>query len=210
MFIVHCNLFQISIHLIAKRTVPLAAILNGRETDDFSSSVIQKIKISSISKIKNFKESIEDHLLIQLNTDKRVRVDDTDCPYFQENGGTTALNEHLELAQKLSKVGDYNLSVWSLLNSLWGYCEELDDERATNHKTIMFRREQFSEWIENVITDTNLIQKSIERNDYLDHLWALLLCFKITDACELAFNNNDINLAMLISQISGLFSKMIL
>ena len=90
-----------------------------------------------------------------------------------------------------------------MCNCLWGEREELEDEEPSSHMTILVRRELLSEWLEEVVTDKNLFKKTITKNSYLEHLLELIACHKINDACELAFNNDDINLSLLIAQISG-------
>lgn len=184
-----------------------ASIYNGREANDGSTSIIQIVQIKSMQNESDstFAKSIEEHLNIELKHDKRHQVEGSDCPFLESNGGTFGLNEHFLLAKKLSLEIDsdtekYNESVWTLINALWGYREELESEEPTAHTTIMFRRDLFSEWIENVVTDKDALKKN---KDYLDQLLSLILCHKVSDACELAFINDDVNLAMLLSQLSG-------
>jgi nuclear pore complex protein Nup98-Nup96 len=63
----------------------------------------------------------------------------------------------------------------------------------------MFRRDFVSNWLESVINSENS-KKILE---YLDNLTNLILCHKISDACELALENGDMNLSLLIAQISS-------
>ncbi len=106
---------------------------------------------------------------------------------------------------KLGEVGDYVLSVWSLVNALWGEQEELDGLEINSHSTIMRRKELLSEWLEDVVTcKPNKSMDNLAGGDsYLNHLLQLLSCHKVDDACELAFNNNDMNLALLMAQLSS-------
>lgn len=106
---------------------------------------------------------------------------------------------------KLGDVGDYVLSVWSLVNALWGEQEELDGIEINSHLTIMRRKELLSDWLEDVIPcKANKSIDSVGDGDgYLNHLLQLLSCHKVEDACELAFNNNDMNLALLMAQLSS-------
>lgn len=191
-----------------KQNLKLDLVFGGRNSKDNSQSVVQIVQMKSMlnrEKPEEFRKTIEDHLKIELRFDRRIKVADSDCPYFEANTGTDGLEEHYQMAKKLamdtrSKPEIYNETVWALINSLWGYREELEGEDPTAHASIMFRRNLFSEWIENVVTDKDILQKNQE---YLDQLLDLILCHKVSDACEIAFMNDDVNLAMLISQISG-------
>lgn len=103
----------------------------------------------------------------------------------------------------------YGTSVWSLLNALWCEQEELEEQLPTGHLTIMRRRELLSEWLESVVKlnpKSMLIDRNeVQRNDidYLENLLNLLYCHKVIDACELSFKNNDLNLTLLLAQLSG-------
>ncbi|KAJ6638700.1 Nuclear pore complex protein Nup98-Nup96 [Pseudolycoriella hygida] len=194
-------------HKLANKTDQLQLLLKGRMKDDNSGNLVQGLQIASMNTIRAFQESIEDHLSIQLKFSTKHRVDDSDCPYIRSDSGTQIINEHLNIAKvnvKLGDVGDYILSVWSLLNALWGDQEELDGQEINSHLTIMRRKELLSEWLEDVVSCK--ASKSLDNSSadgYLNHLLQLLSCHKVDDACNLAFNNNDMNLALLMAQLSS-------
>jgi nuclear pore complex protein Nup98-Nup96 len=184
----------------------LATFFNGRPVKDQSAQVVQQLQLATCKIDDDFEESIVDHLAVQLNHDKVHRFADSDCPFFEAAGGTDALSEHFELAKALARMNElaaYSATVWSLVQALWGYCYELDDIEELSHKDIMFRRENFSEWIEGVVSEDVGDGGRHSKDGYLDQLLALVMCHKVSDACELAFSNNDVNLAMLLAQISG-------
>lgn len=64
----------------------------------------------------------------------------------------------------------------------------------------MIRRDFFSNWLENVVIDNEISKSNL---DYLDRLINLFMCHKISDACELALENDDVNLSLLIAQTGG-------
>lgn len=168
--------------------------------------MIQLLQISSTKKINKFNSSIEPHLQICLDYSNRQTVETSDCPYFTPGGGNEALNKHYDLSKQLAKIGsmeEYCVSVWDLCSALWGEHDEFEDRDLQSHEVVMGRREFFSNWLENVITDKGLMRKSVNKAGYLDHLLELLMCHKVSDACELAFNNDDCNLALLLSQLSS-------
>ncbi|XP_070502956.1 nuclear pore complex protein Nup98-Nup96 [Chironomus tepperi] len=179
------------------------SIFQGRPQNDFSKAVIKRAQIKSMfhNTNENFKKSTIEHLKIQLKHNKRIN------DYRESCGGTTALREHFEMSQKLAKenADDKNIfdfTVWSLMESLWGHVEDINME-AQDHTSIMVRRDLLSSWCENVVTDNDALKSN---QDYLDRLINLIMCHKVNDACDLAFENNDINLSMLIAQASGSIS----
>lgn len=185
------------------------SLFKGRLHDDISKSIVKISQIQSMSHKtnENFEKSLIEHLKIQLKYDAKISVDSSDCKYFEANGKAEALHEHFELSQKLSKdfpneKNNYDATVWSLMESLWGYVDEMNME-TLDHGTIMLRRDFFSQWLENVVTDNDVFKSNL---DYLDRLINLMMCHKVNDACDLAFENNDINLSLLLAQSSGSLS----
>lgn len=179
-------------------------LFEGRAADDSSKSVVKVLQVKSMlsESTKSFKSSIVDHLKIQLQHDRRIPVEGSDCPRLEANGGSDALLEHHQLAHKMSKdVSNehthFNATVWSLMYALWGF---LDNKDPQEHETVMTRRDLLSRWIETVVTNNNLLKSNV---DYLDRLVNLMMCHKVNDACELALANDDINMSLLIAQSSG-------
>jgi nuclear pore complex protein Nup98-Nup96 len=184
----------------------LATFFNGRPVKDQSAQVVQPLQLTTCKIDDDFEDSVVDHLKIQLKYGQVHRTADSDCPFFEAAGGTDVLSEHFELAKSLVRLNElaaYSATVWSLMHALWGYCYELDDIEELSHKDVMFRRDNFSEWIEGVVTENGGVGQA--KDSYLDQLLALVMSHKVSDACELAFTNNDVNLAMLLAQISGEF-----
>lgn len=182
----------------------MSTLFQGRSPKDSSRNVLQSIKISSIEPIDDFQESIENYLTAQLKFCQKETAPDSDCPRFVASGGTELLSEHYVVARlNASSLGEseqYAVSVWALCNALWSDQEELEGLPIDGHLTITRRKELLSEWLEGVVAEPNSIKKS---NSYLEHLLSLLSCHKVADACELALNNNDINLSFLLAQLSG-------
>lgn len=187
----------------------LENVFDGRSAQDNSGNVVQGLQVTSMRQIRSFHETIENHLLVQLKFSTVNRPADSDCPFYRSDSGTQIINEHLNIAKinvKLGDVGEYVLSVWSLLEALWGEQEELEGQEINSHLTIMRRKELLSEWLEDVVcckATTNKSLDDLSGDGYLNHLIMLLSCHKVDDACELAFNNNDMNLALLMAQLSS-------
>uniref|UniRef100_A0A182K2G3 Nuclear pore complex protein Nup98-Nup96 n=1 Tax=Anopheles christyi TaxID=43041 RepID=A0A182K2G3_9DIPT len=188
----------------------------GRTENDFSPSALQLLRLKSTADPvtmddESFARSIEGHLRVRLRHDERRHKDamESDCPYLVAAGSYQSLEEHLQEARSLvdaltDDYGELCAQIWALLAALWGAREELEGVEEASHLSTMFRRDLFSEWIEDVVTiGSQQNSKKGEKRDYLDQLLELIHTHKVLEACELAFTNNDINLAMLLAQISG-------
>uniref|UniRef100_A0A1L8DWH8 Nuclear pore complex protein Nup98-Nup96 n=1 Tax=Nyssomyia neivai TaxID=330878 RepID=A0A1L8DWH8_9DIPT len=179
-----------------------AAILGTRGPDDNSPAIAMRLEVASVMPIGAFERSIHKHLGIQLKHSEKVIFSPQECPQFLPAGGTDLLSEHCQLArgqEQMSKQEKYVQSVWSLCEALWGEEEELLGQDPASHLTVMRRRELLSNWLEEVVVEKNIGQKT----DYLEYLIELLYAHKVTEACELAFMKEDMNLSLLISQASG-------
>ncbi|CAD7083702.1 unnamed protein product [Hermetia illucens] len=184
----------------------LAKFFSGRLKFDRSPQILQALKISTTYPIESFEKSVLDHLRVQLKHSRRDEVIGSDCPHIISGGGTELLLDHFELSKKLAHLDsfeEYAVSVWSLCQSLWGDREELEGQEATSHLSVMVRRNLFSNWLEDTVTEKDILNKPVTKTGYLDHLLSLLMCHKVAEACELAFTNDDANLSMLLAQISG-------
>ncbi|XP_035891402.1 nuclear pore complex protein Nup98-Nup96 [Anopheles stephensi] len=190
--------------------------LCGRSENDFSPAALQLLRIKSTADRvliddESFARSVVGHLRVQLRNGERRHRDTmgNDCPHLVAAGKYQTLEEHLLEARSMvegtsDEYGEFCAQLWSLLASLWGAREELEEVDEASHLSTMFRRDLFSEWIEHVVTiHSQQTSKRAEKRDYLDQLLELIHTHKVLEACELAFTNNDINLAMLLAQISG-------
>lgn len=181
-------------------------VFDGRRHDDATRAHIKIAKITSMKheQTDNFKESIVKHFEVELEHDKRIVVEGSDCPRLKANGGTEAMKIHKQLAQKLlkeslSKQSQFNSTVWMLVNALWG---SIDDEQQDpqEHVSIMLRRDLLSRWMASVVNENADKSTNVE---YLDKLVNLMTTYRTSEACELALTNNDFHLSLLISQCSG-------
>ncbi|ETN61956.1 nuclear pore complex protein nup98 [Anopheles darlingi] len=190
--------------------------LRGRGDEDFSPATLQLLRLHSTADhatmlaTSDFQLSIEGHLQVQLrHCTRHVNKEESDCPMLVAGGKYAALEEHCDQARTLLETSSSEFDglcaeVWSLLVALWGACEELEEVDESAHLTTMFRRDLLSEWIERVVTDRSQKERKLaEKHDYLDQLLELIRTHKVLEACELAFENNDLQLALLLAQISG-------
>lgn len=189
----------------------ISALFGGRPANDTSKSIVKQLKIFSFqSKDENtFELSIQNHLNCQLKFSQRLATEDSDCPHLVSINGIEALQQHYQLAEEncasmpTDDFQQISLNVWSLLVTLWGYQDQLDEVANDDHFAIMLRRELFSKWIEDTVTDKNLLKRTESQGRYLQNLLNLLTAHKVNEACELAFNNGDMNLSLLMAQMGG-------
>lgn len=184
----------------------MPAVFKGRAANDFSATVLQHLKISATQSYASFKESIIEHLQVQLRHSQQQDVEGSECPFVRSDNGTELIVKHLDEAIKLINLGpleEYAVSVWSLCLALWGDHEELESRDPTSHFVVMYRRNLLSEWLENTLTDKDLLTKGVSQHTYLEHLLDLIMCHKVSEACELAFSYDDFNLSLLLAQLSS-------
>lgn len=192
---------------LAKSLLDVSSLIfKTRGPNDFSATILQQLKLCATQSYENFKESIVEHLEIQLRNSQQQDVEGSECPYIRSDGGTELIVKHLDEAIKLINLGpmeEYNVSVWSLCLALWGDHEELEGRDPSSHFVVMCRRNLLSEWMENTLTDKDLLTKTVSKHTYLEHLMDLIMCHKVTEACELAFSYDDANLSLLLAQLSS-------
>lgn len=167
----------------------------------------KQMKIFSLEKMnpKNFQRSVLNHLECRLKYVEKFFEKNSDCPYYEVKGSAKALQDHY-IAMQTSQCDDFDklcVSVWSLCVALWGEQEDLENINLDDHVAIMLRRDLFSKWLESVVAEKDLLESNVNDSDYLDHLWKLLTTHRIQEACELAFEKNDINLSLLLAQVGS-------
>lgn len=195
----------------------VARLFQGRSASNLTWPVVASLKVNGLQEIKDFARSVENHLKIQLNFSavkpSSVEEEGNRCPQMTVTGGTSLLLSHFEQASVYNSGEEYQKyvkSVWALCMALWGEDVCLEGQEAGGHLVMMRRRELVSAWLEEVVAERGRTAASSSgpalgkaREDYLEHLLELLFAHKLVEACELAMANDDVNLALLLSQISG-------
>ncbi|XP_057338404.1 nuclear pore complex protein Nup98-Nup96 [Microplitis mediator] len=190
--------------------------VSGRLMEDNSSSnVVQRLQILGGNRadrdyISVFKESIEEHLRIQLN--HCVIGEENNCRWIRVGGGEagiSALHDHCGLSQEIANnlttehLSSYAADIWQLCVALWGNLPALQsDSDKQSHSHVMIRREAFSDWLKNVVEDT--VQHELSEINSEDKMMlSLLSANKLEEACEIARKIGDYTLAIFISQLGG-------
>ncbi|KAH8278767.1 hypothetical protein KR018_008952 [Drosophila ironensis] len=186
--------------------IPASMVFAPRLATDMSPSRMQLVKFNMVKDCEEFFENIVPHLEIQLGICKFSKVTGSECPWVHQELGPDLVSKHFAESLKQRNAGlneDYAVSVWSLLFALWGDHEELVDLDPKNHFTVMCRRNLLSEWLENMLLGRDLLSRKVNNNSYLSHMLDLLSCHRVSEACELAFDYDDANLALILAQVSG-------
>ncbi|XP_036674150.3 nuclear pore complex protein Nup98-Nup96 [Drosophila suzukii] len=186
--------------------LPASMVFAPRLATDMSPNVMQLVQFNMVKGNEGIRESIVPHLEVQLSDCLSVKVEDSECPYIHPDSGTKLVSKHFSESLKQRNAGlkeDYAVSVWSLLFALWGDHDELVDLEKNSHYMVMCRRNLLSEWLENTLMGKDLLSKKVSSHSYLDHMLELLSCHRVNEACELAFNYDDANLALVLAQLSS-------
>lgn len=190
--------------------------VSGRLLDDnTSTSIVQRLQIlggprADHDYIQIFKDSIEDHLRVQLS--HCIMSEEENCRWIRAgtgNAGLEALHEHCSLAQDIAdnatseRLSLYSAEVWQLCVALWGNLPAIQaNENKESHEHVIIRREAFGEWLKAVVEET--VQAEIADLKAEDQLMlSLLSANKLEEACELARKVGDYALALLMSQLEG-------
>ncbi|KAK6637009.1 hypothetical protein RUM43_010680 [Polyplax serrata] len=176
----------------------------GRPFSDNSYTTVQRLFLYRRSDIK-FKESIKEHLKIQLNNSNRGEEDG--CPLIVPKPGVEALHAHCNFAADQEPENSFDLyclQVWELCVALWGNLSTLTQEDPLSHKTMMARKEALTEWLKTCAAKT--IRKEVEESDssrepnkHVSAVLSLLSGREIEEACDRLQKNGDHFAALLLS-----------
>ncbi|XP_050438636.1 nuclear pore complex protein Nup98-Nup96-like isoform X2 [Adelges cooleyi] len=181
----------------------VATDLSGRSNDDYSPTVIQKVKIVTPAQTETFVELLTEHLQICMEH-SNFNTDGVDIPFFYPKSGVDGLHSHCCLLAQFSELPeeDRYSHVWELIKSLWGDPENLyTKDCPQEHIYNMARRQAISDWLE------TLLEKKINFKNAGDsvsqRILKLVSAHKIMEACDLAISNNECNLALLLAQLGS-------
>ncbi|XP_017031633.1 nuclear pore complex protein Nup98-Nup96 [Drosophila kikkawai] len=186
--------------------LPASLVFAPRLSSDMSPNVLQMVQFNMVKGNGSIREGIVSHLEVQLRDSLAVEVEGSECPWLHPNNGTDLVSKHFAESLKQRDGGEmeeYYVSVWSLLFALWGVHDELLDMDVNSHYMVMCRRSLLSEWLENTLMGKDLLSKKVSTHTYLEHMLDLLSCHRVSEACELAFNYDDANLALVLAQLSS-------
>ncbi|XP_050535736.1 nuclear pore complex protein Nup98-Nup96 [Daktulosphaira vitifoliae] len=180
----------------------LSTDLSGRVNDDYSSTIIQKIKIMTPTQTETFLELLTEHLQICMEHSNFDTENST--PFFYPKSGVDGLHSHCCLLAHFSELPEETLysHVWELIKALWGDPENLfTKDCPQEHLYNMARRQAISDWLEALLEKTIDFKNSDDNTS--QKILKLVSAHKIMEACDLAISDNDCNLAMLLAQLGS-------
>lgn len=110
------------------------ALFDGQRCYSNHAITIQEFKPStSLVTAEKFKKSIQKHLEIELQCDKKNVTSSSECHWLESGSEISGLHEHHQFAQKISKENGEQIdsSVWSLMNVLWSKINEELEPQVT-------------------------------------------------------------------------------
>ncbi|CAG9577446.1 unnamed protein product [Danaus chrysippus] len=125
------------------------------------------------------------------------------------------LLEHARLAEdyrpKFGVSGEYCVQVWKLCEALWGLDLENDGVPGNTEQYIVSQHQRLVEWLKEVVqksTDEELEQpgdlEDIDEYDaHSSKVWSLVVGGRTLEACKLARDKGDLNMATIIAQACG-------
>nr|XP_032528154.1 nuclear pore complex protein Nup98-Nup96 isoform X3 [Danaus plexippus plexippus] len=125
------------------------------------------------------------------------------------------LLEHAKVAEdykpKFGVSGQYCVQVWKLCEALWGLDLENDGVPGNTEQYVVSQHQRLVEWLKEVVqrsTDEELEQpgdlEDIDEYDaHSSKVWWLVVGGRILEACKLARDKGDLNMAAIITQASG-------
>ncbi|XP_065058419.1 nuclear pore complex protein Nup98-Nup96-like [Rhopilema esculentum] len=145
----------------------------------------------------------------------KVTAENEEPPFVETVEGVNALHAFAELTEKYlnnKDAMDYaniqyqHAVVWDLVKALWGRLENTDHVKLSSYQSQVHRRHAVSKWLSKIVEKE--IKKEIDSlktkdSGHLDAIFSLLSARKIREACELACQNREYRLALLLSQASG-------
>ncbi|KAF9821541.1 hypothetical protein SFRURICE_014305 [Spodoptera frugiperda] len=146
---------------------------------------------------------LKKHLETLLDHSSLSEVDATQCPQLRLSQSPRD--------RRFGVSGAYCNEVWRLCDALWGADLDNDGVPGTDPLSIVNRHRQFLDWLKTAVseaTDEDLAkptpgEKEDESDGHSVRIWTLLLGGRILEACKVAREHGDLNMAILLSQAAG-------
>ncbi|KAJ0184170.1 hypothetical protein K1T71_000593 [Dendrolimus kikuchii] len=200
----------------------LGKYVRGRAADDWSESVVTRLGIGHTDSNYNIEEVLSRHLATLLEFTTSSVSSEQQCPLAKLDDSPSAkrqvLSAHVRHANEMKErrpafgiTGAYCYEVWKLCEALWGADLDNDGIPGTDELAVVGRHKKLLEWFASAVadaTDEELCQPTKgEAEDAADghsaRVWTLLLGGRVSEACRVARENGDLNMAILIAQAAG-------
>lgn len=199
----------------------LGRYVRGRAHNDWSEPALVRMAIGQHDKEDGMMDVLKKHLETLLDHSSLSEVDATQCPQLRLSQSPrdrrVVLSQYLKDSAKLTSrykfgvSGAYCNEVWRLCDALWGADLDNDGVPGTDPLSIVNRHRQFLDWLKTAVaeaTDEDLAkptagEKEDESDGHSVRIWTLLLGGRILEACKVAREHGDLNMAILLSQAAG-------
>lgn len=217
--------FATSLHSVndLPRTAELSELgryVRGRASNDWSEPLLVRMAIGQPEKDDAMLEVLKKQLEVLLNYSTHIEVAEGQCPQLrvsqEPRDRRDVLRQYLRLANvnnrhKFGVSGAYCHQVWQLCDALWGADLENDGVPSQDLLSTVNRHRKLLDWLKSAVseaTDEELSEpmpgeKEDEADGHSARIWTLLLGGRILEACKVAKQHGDLNMAMLIAQAAG-------
>ncbi|KAJ2941765.1 hypothetical protein O0L34_g10569 [Tuta absoluta] len=199
----------------------LGRYVSGRDDNDWSEQVVLRLALGQPDDKTTFLETLTHHLETLLEFSTFV-PDSGEAPRLMLEASPRARREALRrLTRHYNKIPDrkvrfgvssaYCREVFQLCEALWGADLENDGVPGMDEASIVNRHKKLLEWLTSAVHDVTEAElkkpRAPEPQDECDghsaRVWTLLLGGRVVEACRVAIENGDINMATLIAQCAG-------
>ncbi|KAI5637181.1 nuclear protein 96 domain-containing protein [Phthorimaea operculella] len=203
----------------------LGRYVSGRDENDWSEQVVVRLALGQPDDKTTFLETLTHHLETLLEFSTFV-PDSGEAPRLTLEASPRARREALRrLTKHYSKIPDrkvrfgvssaYCREVFQLCEALWGADLENDGVPGMDEASIVNRHKKLLEWLTSAVHDVTEAElkkpRAPEPQDESDghsaRVWTLLLGGRVVEACKVAIENGDINMATLIAQCAGKYES---
>ncbi|KAF9410324.1 hypothetical protein HW555_010572, partial [Spodoptera exigua] len=180
----------------------LGRYVRGRASNDWSEPVLVRMAIGQSDKDDGMMDVLKKHLETLLEYSSLTEVDENQCPQLRLSQSPrdrrAVLSQYLKDSAKVLTRHKFGVS--------GAYCVP-----DTDPLSIVNRHRQFLDWLKTAVaeaTDEDLSkptsgEKEDESDGHSVRIWTLLLGGRILEACKVAKEHGDLNMAILLSQAAG-------
>ncbi|XP_037869821.1 nuclear pore complex protein Nup98-Nup96 isoform X2 [Bombyx mori] len=195
--------------------------LSGRASGDWSERLVARLALAADRPQHPLQEILEPHISTLLEWSTLSECAEDECPRLslrpEPEARLAVLRDNLRHSSKHDYVVKFGVSaaycreVWRLCDALWGADLENGGIPGTDEQSIVNRHKKLLRWFEDAVagvTDAELAEpRGTELEDESDthsaRIWTLLLGGRTLEACKLARDSGDLNMAMLLAQAGG-------
>lgn len=181
--------------------------VRGRTCSDFNLT-IRNFCIGNGSDDKSY---VLDCLKNSLQHSK-IDTEKSNAPFIETVNGIEFLHKFADMTEKYRELSDENDFryqhgvVWDLVKALWGNLDCAVQANASSYHLRISRRAAVSSWLSKVLArdiDREAVECKAKDAGHLDAIFSLLSGLQVEKACEIAYENREYRMALLLSQASG-------